>query len=241
MICNVRSFLLLKFHQGGLNMKKQFTLIELLVVIAIIAILAAMLLPALQQARARAHAANCVANLKQIISAQMQYADNNKDFFPYAWDVANEPFSGFATENTDAWFVKIAPYLGIARKSYYQLDFAGKKTNIFQCPSEPKKDTIHYAPQHMLLTDSTIKSSTHFQGVKVVRMKRPSNTFALIGNPFTHWLTPYLINPGSNGYTYRHKQGNNHPFFDGHVEYRIVASYQNLSWNMSPVNAWTRK
>jgi len=63
-------------------MKKRFTLIELLVVIAIIAILAAMLLPALSAARERARAANCLSKQKQILTAIFMYANDNNSYIP---------------------------------------------------------------------------------------------------------------------------------------------------------------
>ena len=100
---------------GNLRRKRNgnFTLIELLVVIAIIAILAAMLLPALNKARETARKVNCLANLRQVMTAGIHYIDDYKEYL--------------ALGGTYDWLTAMS----VTTK------YLPKQTNLAVCPSRP--------------------------------------------------------------------------------------------------------
>jgi prepilin-type N-terminal cleavage/methylation domain-containing protein/prepilin-type processing-associated H-X9-DG protein len=108
-----------------------FTLIELLVVIAIIAILAALLLPALSSAKQRAWTTSCNSNLHQIGLGMRMFADDNNELYPESGDKiywgATDPTTGKAS-----WMEQIFSYVG--------------NTNVYDCPGNVQLPQPYQGP-----------------------------------------------------------------------------------------------
>ncbi len=213
--------------RGSANGCQCFTLIELLVVIAIIAILAAMLLPALNQARERANGTSCLSNCKQMGMAFFQYSQDNKGLLLYQTDYAAWQHVIFRSTNvysgqyipleagvcpSDANRDESSTYWGINGLCDYRYDL--DYWNNQEVDGAKKKDELG----SFLMR---VKQSDANRFYQMNRVRKPSNTI-LYGDTYnsTKDMGSWFFRcddfeGGTIGFIRRHGSSGNVLMFDG--------------------------
>ncbi|MBN2641126.1 MAG: DUF1559 domain-containing protein [Victivallales bacterium] len=198
-------------------MKRQFTLIELLVVIAIIAILAAMLMPALSRARKVAREAACVNNMKQIGMAEFNYEG---DYDAIAFDSTR---TGFPANNiAHRWtYEDFWTYLGVSKQS--------KPNSVYFCPGTKPEWRSHHThsttyprvARQYVHGDTMNDFSRSVRRIMSSRVRQPSmSIFHYEGRGV--WGGETWTNYNNVGYTDKQLSFHNNNisalYWDGHVE-----------------------
>jgi prepilin-type N-terminal cleavage/methylation domain-containing protein/prepilin-type processing-associated H-X9-DG protein len=201
-----------------------FTLIELLVVVAIIAILAAMLLPALRNAKERSKQAVCLNNLKQLYLSWISYANDHNGVPPQAYNFnVNDPCYG-------PWWSCMYAYRYLTQPNGAQWVPLSEKNGIMMCPSV-KGDPYYYWNLNPLTINwpecsygvNLNASSSWPREKNWQRLLRPTET--LLFADCTRQFDSFLVYAGSLAtgnpqLSTRHAGGLNIMYCDGHAEWR---------------------
>ncbi len=211
--------------------KSGFTLIELLVVVAIIAVLVALLLPALGKAREISRRVSCASNLHQLGMGFHYYANESSDWLPLAYDV----------RIYRAWPYKIGPFLAAGSTS-------GSPTNaeaLFFCPSDPNKvhaydfaNGWNYSMNPCLGNTDPSPYETRFLQRKG-STERASELFLLC----EFWYYRFVPDPWNNTFypDANHGEPNRQTLFvDGHVDFINRERYTTPIWYVPGVDGLFR-